>query len=370
MATTNKDLNLPAYNQTVPTWDQPLNANFTIIDNALGSSTSTINMAPGNYTLSTAEIQNMRIVVGGTLLTNRELIFPAGVGGNWIISNGSTGNFAITAKVSGGSLSITLPQGKHLTVFSSGTELYQADDGLVSLTPTFNSVTIAPVATDNMLLIGNDILTPAANAVAGLRVNYSGFNQGTTQFRNFTVFDGKNNPLLTVTGSTATVGITGTLALTGALTTSLGATISGKLVAQGGTATLGNLFNNISETATVSATAATGTINYNVTTQSVLYYTSSAAANFTINVRGNGTNTLNSMLGVGEAITVVFMNTNGATAYYMTALQVDGVSVTPKWVNGVAPGAGNPNSIDVYSFTIVKTASATYTALGSLTKFA
>lgn len=370
MTTTNKDLTLPTYNQTVPTWDQPLNSNFTIIDKALGSSTSTIDMAPGNYTLSTSEIQNMRIVVGGTLLTNRELIFPSGAGGSWIVSNGSTNAFTITAKVSGGSLSVDIPQGKHLTVFSNGTELYQADNGLVTLTPTFTNVTISPAVTENLFLVGNDLLTTNTNGVAGIRVNYSGYNQGTTQFRNFTVFDGKNTAILTVTGSTATVGLNGTLNITGALTTSLGATISGKLTAQGGTGTLGALVNNISETATVSATAATGTINYDVTTQSVLYYTSSAAANFTINVRGNGTNTLNSLLGTGEAVTVVFMNTNGATAYYMSAFQVDGVSVTPKWVNGVAPGAGNPSSIDLYSFTIIKTASATYTVFGSLTKFA
>lgn len=202
MTTTNKDLNLPAYNQTVPTWDQPLNANFTIIDNALGSSTSTIDMAPGNYTLSTAEIQNMRIVVGGTLLTNRELIFPSGVGGNWIISNGSTGAFTITAKVSGGSLSVNLPQGKHLTVFSSGTELYQADDGLVTLTPTFTNLTISPSVTDNMFLVGNDLLTTNTNGVASLRVNYTGYNQGTTQFRDFEVYDGKQNLVFGLTGQT------------------------------------------------------------------------------------------------------------------------------------------------------------------------
>ena len=64
------------------------------------------------------------------------------------------------------------------------------------------------------------------------------------------------------------------------------------------------------------------------------------------------------------------MVTNGSTAYYPTAFQIDGVSVTPKWSGGTAPSSGNANTIDVYTFTIIKTASATYTVLGAQTKFA
>lgn len=124
------------------------------------------------------------------------------------------------------------------------------------------------------------------------------------------------------------------------------------------------------ETTTVSATAATGTINHDALTQSVLYYTANASANFTINVRGNSGTTLNSMMAVGESLTVVFMNTNGATAYYASAFQINGSAVTPKWQGGTAPAAGNANSIDVYTYTIIKTASATFTVLAAQTKFA
>lgn len=124
------------------------------------------------------------------------------------------------------------------------------------------------------------------------------------------------------------------------------------------------------EITTVSATAATGTINLDVVTQAVLYYTTNASGNWTLNVRGNSTTTLNSILAVGQSITVVFLNTNGATPYYHSALQVDGSAVTPKWVGGTAPTSGNASSIDAYSFTIIKTASATYTALASTGKYA
>ena len=120
------------------------------------------------------------------------------------------------------------------------------------------------------------------------------------------------------------------------------------------------------ERTTVSATAATGTINFDASTQGVLYYTSNASANWTLNVRGNSGATLNSVLATGDAITVSFLVTNGTTAYRHTAMTIDGTSVTPKWSGGTAPAAGNASAIDAYSFTIIKTAATpTYTVLGA-----
>jgi hypothetical protein len=127
---------------------------------------------------------------------------------------------------------------------------------------------------------------------------------------------------------------------------------------------------NIAEIATVSATAATGTINYDLTTQSVLYYTTNASGNFTMNVRGNSGLTLNSMLSTGQSVTLAFLVTNGGTAYYQTAMTIDGSSVTPKWQGGTAPSSGNASSVDIYSYTIIKTGSAAYTVFASQTKFA
>lgn len=127
------------------------------------------------------------------------------------------------------------------------------------------------------------------------------------------------------------------------------------------------------ELTTVSATAATGTVNCDVLTQGVLYYTTNASANFTLNFRGNSTTTLNSIMNIGDSWSFVFLNTNGTTAYYANAFQVDGTAtgVTVKWSGGSAPAAGNASSIDAYTFTIIKTASATYTVLaGGPVKFA
>jgi hypothetical protein len=125
------------------------------------------------------------------------------------------------------------------------------------------------------------------------------------------------------------------------------------------------------ERTTVSATAATGTINYDAVTQGVLYYTSNASANWTLNIRGNSGTTLSSILAVGDAITVTHLVTNGSTAYYNNVVQIDGSSVTPKYQGGTAWAAGNASSIDAYVYTVVKTAATpTYTVFASQTKFA
>lgn len=125
------------------------------------------------------------------------------------------------------------------------------------------------------------------------------------------------------------------------------------------------------ERTTVAATAATGTINYDAVTQGVLYFTSNASANWTLNIRGNSGTTLNSILAVGDAITVTHLVTQGSTAYYNSAVQIDGSAVTPKYQGGTAWTAGNASSIDAYVYTVVKTAATpTYTVFASQTRFA
>ena len=123
------------------------------------------------------------------------------------------------------------------------------------------------------------------------------------------------------------------------------------------------------EDVNVVASAATGTINFDVSTASVWYYTSNASANHTLNFRYSSGATLSSVLAVGDAITLVWLNTNGATAYYPNVIQIDGSAVTPKVPAAIS--AGNASSIDAYVFTIIKTAATpTYTVLETQTKFA
>jgi hypothetical protein len=118
------------------------------------------------------------------------------------------------------------------------------------------------------------------------------------------------------------------------------------------------------------AAGSTGAINIDTLTASVEYYNVNATGAFTLNVRGNGATTLDSTMAVGEQISVVYLNKNGATPYYPTSFSIDSVAQTPLWLGGTAPSAGNANSTDVYVYTIIKTAASTYTVLASQSKFA
>ncbi len=121
---------------------------------------------------------------------------------------------------------------------------------------------------------------------------------------------------------------------------------------------------------TVSATAATGTVNVDLLSSGAHYLTATASANWTYNFRGDGSNSLDSLMSTNESVTVVHAVTNGGTARYPTAFQVDGSAVTPEWSGGSAPSGGNANSIDTYLFTIIKLASATFTVLAQQVQFA
>jgi hypothetical protein len=175
---------------------------------------------------------------------------------------------------------------------------------------------------------------------------------------------------LTTPLSIANGGIGATsFAAAGIPTAATATTFTAKQTFNGSATTLASVFINGLETTTISATAAGSTIQYDVTTQSVLYYTTSASGNFTMNFRGNSTNSLDSLMATGQSITVVFLCTTGATAYYNNAITVDGSSVTPKYQGGTAWSAGNASSVDAYSYTIVKTGSAAFTIFASQTQF-
>ncbi len=126
------------------------------------------------------------------------------------------------------------------------------------------------------------------------------------------------------------------------------------------------------ESATITGAAPAATTQFDLMTQAVQYYTSNATTNFTLNVRGNGSTSLNTVMQVGQSASIALMVTNGSPAYYMSAINIDSTAsgVTVKYINGTSLSSGNANSIDIYNITVIKTASATYTVLVVQTKFA
>ena len=167
-------------------------------------------------------------------------------------------------------------------------------------------------------------------------------------------------------------------------------------VTVGGAATLGSatvggaaLFNSttefkagidiqqVIETANVSAIViggdgtSAGNTTFDVLEGAVKYHTANVANNWTLNVRGNSTVMLDSVMSTGNTLSLSYIASQNATnTFYQTNMEIDGSAVTPYWQGGSAPTAGNADSLDVYSFTIIKTAANTYTVLGSQTQFA
>ena len=122
----------------------------------------------------------------------------------------------------------------------------------------------------------------------------------------------------------------------------------------------------IFEDVNINSGALSGTVNLDIKLANVFYRTTASTGNWTTNFRGDGSNSLNNTMQVGQSVTVTVLATNGGTAFYNNGWQIDGSSVTPKWLGGVgAPNAGNANAIDYYTYTIIKTADATFTVLAN-----
>jgi hypothetical protein len=152
-------------------------------------------------------------------------------------------------------------------------------------------------------------------------------------------------------------------------TTSTGVDITGTAVTDGvtvdGTLDIEEVIEKVEP-----SNSTTGTISFDFLDQAIINFHGNQTANRTINFRGNSSTSLNSMLAVNQSVTCAILMAQGSTAYYLNAYQVDGSSVTPKWSGGSAPSSGNASGIDSYSFTIIKTADATFTVLASQTQYA
>jgi hypothetical protein len=304
------------------TWGSTTNTNIgTPVQQAIvGMATLTsADFAANVATLSltdTNALQNARAlclnIAAGAVSAAGTINVPA-IQKPYIVINGSS--YAVTVKVSA-QVGVSVPAGKRTVVYNNGTD------------------------------VGNQIDYLATLALGTALPITSGGTGGAT------ASDARTN-----------------LAVAG---TGIANTFTAKQTLTGSTTALAELLTNASELVTVSATAATGTIAYYATTQSVLYYTSNASANWTINLTGASTPvTLDTLLSTGQCITLVHMVTQGSTAYYNSVVQVDGTTsgVTTKWLNG-APTSGSPSAVDSYTYTVIKTGSATFTVFAARAPFA
>jgi len=119
--TTAKRIEQPANNDYVNSWDIPVNANWAIIDNALGG-VATVNLTgvSGGRTLAVAEYQPLKIIATGVLTAAVNLFVPAGVGGLWVVRNNTTGAFPLTIVSSAGGAAIPITAGTNTMVTCDG----------------------------------------------------------------------------------------------------------------------------------------------------------------------------------------------------------------------------------------------------------
>jgi hypothetical protein len=324
MSSTFSDLKfeLIATGEQSGSWGDTTNANIgTAIEQALvGMATlETGDFSSNVATLSlsnTNALQDARALclnITATLSAAGTINVPA-IEKPYIIINASSGGYAVTVKVSG-QTGISVPNGKRTVVYNNGTDVGNQIDYLSTLA----------LGTALPITSGGTGSTTAADARTALAV------PGTATANTFTATQTFN----------------------------------------GSATTISEVLKNAAEPITVSATAATGTVNFDLLTQSIVYYTTNASANWTINLRGDGTTSMNTLLSTGQAATMVHMVTQGSTAYYNNVIQVDGTTsgVTTKWQGGTAPTSGHASTVDVYTYTVIKTGSAAFTVLASQTSF-
>jgi hypothetical protein len=415
--TSNNNINLGAsgYN-----WNNVYGTTYNV-----GSGTANITASGNNVVLNAvvaavpgtgfAPVTNNLYYLGGSLFKWKSLYLgdgdinwnsyaiPAPVGGTttflrndgtWATPAGSGFGSVTSVAVSGGTTGLTTSGGP---VTTSGTitlagTLANTNGGTgataaftqYGITYASSTTVLATTAagTSTTVLHGNASGAPTFGAVSltadvsGTLPNTSGGTGQSSAFTQYGVTYASTTTALATTAAgtagyvlTANSGAAPTFQAPAAgFSTAANNTFTGTQTFNGSSSIFGTVLLDSAETVNVVASAPSSTTNFYVQSGSVQYYTSNAANNWTLNVAFSSGTSMNTALAIGQSVTFVLVTTQGSTAYYNSAVTIDGTSVTPKWIGG-APTAGNASGLDVYRYAVVKTASATYTVLASLTQY-
>jgi hypothetical protein len=365
---TDLKLELMVTGENAGTWGDKTNTNLNLVQQAIaGFESIAITSTNTTLVMTNATISNARNAVlkfTGTITANCTVFVASGIEKTYILENGTSGAFTLALnQVGGASVIFGAADKTSKLVYLNGTDA--VDLSFVNLTAPqtlTNKTLTSPTLNNAILSLGASLDTNGFNIAFDTTTGIdddSGnqqiiFTKTTSAVNEITLANAAtgNNPTFTASGDDTNVGINFTPKGTGAVTFNG----TGKV-------------QQVKEKVSIYTTATTGTINYDFLTQAVEYHTGTATGNFTLNLRGSSSTTLNNMLSVGESITGAYLNTN--TTFYVSTITIDGSStnVTLKYQGGSAPTSGNAG-IDVYSFTAIKTSTTpAYTILASQTQF-
>jgi len=375
---TDLKIQLMATGENSGTWGTITNTNLgTTLEEAICRSVD-VSFSGDSLTLSAnnsngaQSFRNLRLNLTGTGSAGISLTVPD-IEKNYIVKNALSTDVDIKNS-SGGD--VTVPAGKTTLVYSTGSGVVDVVDSLASLVveSTFNAGGNGSVG-GTFVITGNTTVSSNASISGTLNIGGSVDAAATLDVASNASVGG----VLNVTGSVdtaATLDVASNVSVGGTLDVTGSAAFSSKVTLGDATSDIAiinsqvEFNNNLKEQTLLRSTSATGTINFSLLDSSVLFNNVNAEANFQINVRGDASTNINNVLSTGQTTTCAFMNTNGLSAYYATAIQIDGTTASPiYWQGGFKPSSGNVSSIDTYLISITKTGSASYTTIASQTQF-
>ena len=356
---TDLKLEIMVTGENAGTWGDITNTNLVILQQAIaGYGTVALNATTGATLTFTngalSDGKNAVLELTGTITGNVDVTIPSDATGPdekvYVIKNNTTGAFTVTVKVSGqtGVTFSATDKGTKL-LYLNGTDVVDSNIGKLS-----NDA--APQLAANLDTNEKNIIIDSTYGIidenANEQIKFTTTASATNEITIANAAAG-NSPVISATGGDTNVGLT------------LTPKGIGRITNNGETKIFG-----VFEGATISTTFITS-FTYDVITQAVYFQNVNLGANFTVNLRGDGSNALNAVLNTGESATVALITKQGNTTYYNTSVLVDGTStnVTVVWQGGAAPTAGNASSNDVYTYTALKTAASTYTVLAAQTQF-
>lgn len=160
-------------------WGTILNTNLDTIDAKFGDTTA-ISTTGGTTTLTETQEVVAAIEVTGALLSNATVVF-SGRGGYWIVSNGTSGSFSLTCKVSG-QTGVTIEQGGCALVYCNGTDIKYGNPPASAVA----EVTVASATTADVLGANSEFVAISGTTTVtsfGTGTNRKRFCRATGAFR-------------------------------------------------------------------------------------------------------------------------------------------------------------------------------------------